>query len=93
MILASTHRVFLAEVVDRTGTAADWRYTVRSITPGVVWTQENLRPRVRVGRSTNPAKPLDLDFALKGDLVWVYDRPNDLRIYLFEGIPFDPCEE
>lgn len=87
MILASTHRVFPAEITARTGDASDWRYTIRSIHPQVVWEQPNLKPSVRVGRS------VDLDSARVGDLVWVYDRPGDLRVYLFEGVPFDPCEE
>lgn len=82
-----THPVFDAEVVAVTGTAADWRYTLRSITPGVAWQQGNLKPRVRVGSN------VELTPAAIGDLVRVYDRPGDLRIYPYEGIPFDPCEE
>lgn len=82
-----THPVFDAEVVEVTGTATDWRYTLRSITPGVAWQQANLKPRVRVGSN------VELTPALPGDLVRVYDRPGDLRIYPYEGIPFDPCDE
>lgn len=82
-----THLVFDAEVVAVTGTAADWRYTLRSVTPGISWEQANLKPRVRVGSN------VELTAAPLGDLVRVYDRPDGLRIYPYEGIPFDPCEE
>lgn len=87
MTYTSTHRVFDAEVIEVTGTPGDWRYTLRSITPGVQWQQANLKPRVRVGSG------VDLVNAPLGDLCRVYDRPGDLRIYPYEGIPFDPCDD